>query len=439
MYPDTATVEIYRGGSWQTAGRLQPTRSEQGFRGASSFEYLLDYAADNASPESAPAAGLSCQYPVDFDIHQLTCWPAFILDILPGGYGRRQWLEQLKIADGPTSDWPLLMRGAAFPPGNMRIAEAVTAKDRTLKVPTAGGDLVPIDRHPGFNRNDVLFRGEHFIEYAYQLGIYAAGGSDVQGVAPKMLLTQDLEGAWHAEGVLSDDKVMAHWLVKRPRGTTEADRQILKNEQAYMRVARKLVLHVHDELSWVDNHLFIPRFDRLVHAGEHVERLGMESLCSLAGISEFGAMVSHDTLCRVLIQYCSEPERDLLEYIKRDIVNIVLGNKDNHSRNAAVLRHESGYVALAPLFDFAPMYLDPEGITRVCRWEGDAEHAGNPEWAEVIARWQGNLNDAQTILRQFGQEIARLPDSMRQAGVDDFIIEYRTPAIEQHSRQLLAL
>jgi serine/threonine-protein kinase HipA len=439
MPPETATVEIYRGGNWQPAGRLQPARPELGYRGASSFEYLLDYAADHASPECAPAAGLSCHYPVDFDIHQLTCWPAFILDILPSGYGRRQWLEQLEITDGPTSDWPLLMRGAAFPPGNMRIAEAVTAKNRTLKVPAARGDLVPIDRHPGFNRNDVLARGEHFIEYAYQLGIYAAGGSDVQGVAPKLLLTQDLEGAWHAEGVLSDDRVMAHWLVKRPRGTSAADRQVLKNEQAYMRVARKLGLHVHDELSWVDNHLFIPRFDRLVHAGKYVERLGMESLCSLAGISEFGAMVSHDTLCRALIQFSSEPERDLLEYIKRDILNIVLGNKDNHSRNTAVLRYESGDVALAPLFDFAPMYLDPEGIARVCRWEGDAEHAGNPEWAVVLARWQSNLNNAETALRNFGQEIARLPDTMHKAGVDEFIIEHRTPAIEQHSHQLLAL
>jgi serine/threonine protein kinase HipA of HipAB toxin-antitoxin module len=37
----------------------------------------------------------------------------------------------------------------------------------------------------------------------------------------------------------------------------------------------------------------------------------------------------------------------LLEYIKRDIANVVLGNKDNHARNSAVMRYEDGRVVLA--------------------------------------------------------------------------------------------
>ena len=439
MYPDKATIEVYRCKRWQPAGTLHPDNPEQGYRGESSFEYLLDYAANYAGPGEAPAAGLSCRYPVDFDLHRQARWPAFILDILPSGYGRRQWLEQLELNDGPRSEWPLLMRGTAFPPGNLRIAEAVAAKDPSRKVPTSHGDLVPVYQHPGFKRDDILVRDEYFIEYAYQLGIYAAGGSDVQGAAPKILLTQDLQGSWHAEGVLPDDKILAHWLVKRPRGTTVADRQVLKNEAAYMQVARKLGLQVHADLVWADNNLFIPRFDRRVHAGEYIERLGMESLCSLAGISEFGMPVPHDTLCQAIIRYCSDPKRDLLEYIKRDIANVVLGNKDNHSRNSAVIRHEEGHVALAPLFDFAPMYLDPEGIARVCRWEGDAENAGRPEWAVVIERFKDHLDAAKPALRQFGQEIARLPDTMRLAGVDDTVTEHCAFSIEYHSHQLMTL
>ena len=94
----------------------------------------------------------------------------------------------------------------------------------------------------------------------------------------------------------------------------------------------------------------------------------------------------------------------LLEYIKRDIVNVVMGNKDNHAWNTAVMRYEDGCVVLAPLFDFAPMYLDPEGIARVCRWEGNAEQAGNPDW-----------------------------------GADEDIIENRSRPIQSHASQLLAL
>jgi serine/threonine-protein kinase HipA len=439
MYPETATIEIYQHRRWRPAGTLHPATPAQGYRGECNFEYMLDYAIDYANPESAPAAGLSCRYPVDFDLHQRNRWPAFILDIMPSGYGRQQWLEQLELKDGPQSEWPLLMRGTAFPPGNLRIAEAVAAKDPSRKVPTSQGDLVSADRHPGFDRNDILTRNESFIEYAHQLGIYAAGGSDVQGAAPKLLLAQDLQGAWHAEGVLPDNNVLAHWLVKRPRGKTGADRQVLENEAGYMQVARVLGLNVYANLTWAGNNLFIPRFDRRVQPGEFVERLGMESLCSLAGISGYGVPVPHDTLCKAIIQYCTDAQHDLLEYIKRDIVNVVMGNKDNHSRNTAVIRHEKGQVKLAPLFDFAPMYLDPEGIARVCRWEGDAEIAGRPDWAAIIERFRDDLHDPKPELHQFGQDIARLPDIMRKAGVDDSIIEQNAYSIEHHSRQLITL
>jgi len=438
MLPDHATIEIYRAGRWQPAGTLTPANPDRGYQSAAQFDYLLEYAAENAGPDTAPTAGVSCCYPVDFDLHQHDHWPAFVLDLLPSGYGRRQWLEQLELAEGPSSDWPLLLHGTAFPPGNLRIAEAVAAKNLDCLVPTAAGDLVPMRDHPGFTREDILARDEAFIEYAYQHGIYAAGGSDVQGVAPKLLLTQGRGGAWHAEGRLTDTEVQAHWLVKRPRGTTAADRQVLKNEAAYMRVAEDLGLRVHAKLIWERNNLFIPRFDRRVSGGR-ITRFGMESLCSLAGIAEFGARVLHDALCDMLLRYCTTPEQDLLEYIKRDIVNVVLGNKDNHARNTAVMRHEDGSVSLAPIFDFAPMYLDPEGIARACRWDGDAEQAGSPIWRTVIERYQDHLDDAATELRHFGELVAKLPTTMRECGVDDDIIEHRARAIDAHAQQLLTL
>lgn len=435
---DHATIEIYRGGRWQPAGTLTPEAPGRGYRGAARYEYLLDYAVDYAGPETAEAAGVSCRYPVDFDLHRADHWPAFALDILPSGYGRRQWLEYLELADGPNADWPLLLRGTAFPPGNLRVAEAVAAKDLDTPVPTADGSLLAMRHHPGFTRQAVLERGEAFVEYAYQHGIYAAGGSDVQGVAPKLLLAQDRQGAWHAEGRLGDEEVLAHWLVKRPRGNTEADRKVLRNEAAYMRVAAILGLRVHDDLVWEHDCLFVPRFDRIVRS-DRLERLGMESLASLANVAEYGARIPHDTLCDAILRYCTEPPGELLEYIKRDILNVVLGNKDNHARNTAVLRKEDGSVSLSPVFDLAPMYLDPEGIARVCRWDGDAERAGIPEWSQVLARYGDHLDDPRRQLREFGRRISRLADTMKDAGIDDDIIEGRAGSIDQHANQLLRL
>jgi serine/threonine-protein kinase HipA len=436
--PDHATIEIYRGARWQPAATLTPEKPPQGYRGRADFEYRIEYAVDSAGPQTAAAAGLSCRYPVDFDLHRDPHWPAFVLDILPTGFGRRQWLEQLELADGPNADWPLLLRGTAFPPGNLRVAEAVAAKRLDTKVPTASGDLVPMRHHPGFAREAVIARSEAFVEYAYQHGIYAAGGSDVQGVTPKLLLTQDRDGAWHAEGRLPDAAVAAHWLVKRPRGSTAADRKVLTNEAAYMRVAGALGLRVYGALTWENDCLFIPRFDRTLQDGV-LQRLGMESLASLANVAEYGARIPHDMLCQAIIDYCSEPASDLLEYIKRDIVNVVMGNKDNHARNTVVLRYEDGSVALSPMFDFAPMYLDPEGIARVCRWDGNAEEGGVPNWAVVVERYRDHLEDPVPALRDFGRQIEQLPELMRECGVDEDIIEHQARSIEQHASRLMKL
>src|SRR5690606_22414304 len=153
--------------------------------------------------------------------------------------------------------------------------------------------------------------------------------------------------------------------------------------------------------------------------------LGMESLASLANVAEYGARVPHDVLCRAIIAWCSDAASDLLEYIKRDIVNIVMGNKDNHARNTVVLRDEDGGVRLSPLFDFAPMCLDPEGIARVCRWDSGAEEGGVPNWAVVLERYGEHLHDPVRALRDFGRQIERLPDLMQECGVDEDIIEHQ--------------
>ena len=433
-----ATLEIYRGGRWLPAATLAPLDEAKGLRGISLFEYLIDYAIDFAGPETAEAAGLSCRFPADFQQYRLNHWPPFVLDLLPSGYGRRQWLEQLELQDGPTADWPLLLRGTAYPPGNVRVAEAVAAKDPNTLVPMDTGDAVPMKDHPGFSRIALTERSEAFLEYAFQHGIHAAGASDVQGVAPKLLLTQDHQGAWHAEGRLADEDVRSHWLVKRPRGDRAADRKVLRNEAAYMRVSDQLGLNVYAELEWEDDNLFVPRFDRYVR-DEVVERYGMESLYSAAGVADYGVRTPHEQLCDVILEYSSQPDADLLEYIKRDIMNVVMGNKDNHGRNTALLRYESGNVVLAPLFDFAPMYLDPEGIVRLCRWSGDLEIAGDPEWGKVIELYPDRQGVLQGALRNFGQQLERLPDIMHDCDVDDDIVEHRSRSIETHSRQLLAL
>lgn len=428
-------IEIFRHGMWQTAAVFTPEQAELGYRGAGRLDYLLDYAAEHINDAGAV---LSNRYPVSFAAHRRERWPAFLLDLLPSGAGRRAWVERLGLADDFRADYALLENGAANPPGNLRIKESAD-KRRTQLLPDAGGELRNAERHQGFTKEDILERQEYFIEYAHQHGAHVAGATDIQGEAPKYLLQQDDNGRWHVEGALSDSRVAKHWIVKFPRGRTERDRKVLANEASYLEVARACGLNVGGRLDYSNHALFIPRFDRQVCAGG-VERIGMESLCSLAGVAEYGARLWQETLSGALLGFIEKQNRQqqIVEYIKRDILNVVLGNKDNHARNTAILRDDKGQIKLSPLFDFAPMFLDPEGIARAVRWKEEREQGGQPVWAKVAEHFDAwcDVSQLKQELKMFAGRVEALPETMRDKGVDDDVTEHRMRSIETNQHLL---
>jgi serine/threonine-protein kinase HipA len=150
-----------------------------------------------------------------------------------------------------------------------------------------------------------------------------------------------------------------------------------------MDIARHLGLRVHASLVLRRRALFIPRFDRRAQGG-FVMRLAQESIATLTGLPGFEVVPSHDQVCEALIRRCTDPQAEVLEYIKRDVANLALLNKDNHARNTAVQRDFAGRIALTPVYDFAPMYLHPDGIARRIRWLGNDD--GKPDWGRVLDR-----------------------------------------------------
>ena len=176
--------------------------------------------------------------------------------------------------------------------------------------------------------------------------------------------------------------------------------------------------------------MFIPRFDRqqvdTEQAKPQTQRIAVESLYSLAGIAQYGAATAHETLCSALLSQTPPNQRmaTALEYIKRDLLNVVMGNTDNHGRNTAIIRARNGHVQLSPLFDFAPMYLDPEGIARVTRWHKTRESAGRPNWHAVASFFEPWL-DTRILLKKLAAsapQLMALSLSMQQHGIDADII-----------------
>lgn len=421
------TVEIFQAGQWRAAGSMSLLGNvAAGWKSRAYLGYALDYALEHAAKRDA--AALSWTFPVGLQPLKTDAWPGFIMDLLPQGYGRQELLRQLSLPPQieTAADWQLLRSGAANPVGNCRVREAFEwLQERSLP------------QVQGFTFDEVAQRGEAFTEHLAAHGLFVAGSSAVQGEWPKILLTEDENGHLFLDHALPDQAARRHWLVKFARGNDAALNRILSLEAVWMELARFFGLRVHDRLVLQQRALFIPRFDRECGAGK-VVRHAQESLYALCGCSGFGVSLSHNTACRVLGQAATDPLTEILEYLKRDVANVVLGNKDNHGRNTAIQRREDGWVGLTPLFDFAPMVFHPDGIARNMRWE--RQDAGHPDWkaaAQQAAQASGvEVSPLLAGLRAMADSVLALPQQMQAMGIDAAVIQQFAPVALEAGRKL---
>lgn len=364
------TLQLHAHGVWHDVASVRLHGADNdGWKAMSYAGYSVDWAFEHIGANDAHA--LCARWPVGLEPLQLPHWPVFLIDLLPQGFGRQELLR--RIGQSPTAgevaDWPLLLAGSGNPIGNLRVKEAAAWLSAH-----AGG-------YRGFTDDEVAQRGDEFSEYLAANGLFVAGSSGVQGEWPKVLLTRAHDGLLYLDHTLADELASVHYIVKFGRGSDAALASILRHEAVYMQLAQALGLRVHAPLVLRERALFIERFDRRVQGGT-VVRLAQESIATLTGMPGFEAVPSHDQVCEGLLRYCSDPQQEVLEYLRRDVANLALGNKDNHARNTALQRDFSGRIALTPLFDFAPMYLHPDGIARRIRWEGN--DGGQPDWSRVL-------------------------------------------------------
>jgi len=367
------TLQIYQEDEWLDCAIVEIVGQQQtGWQAATRTSYLFEYAISYMNLSDGHA--LAYHLPVNVQNTLQSTWPAFLMDLLPQGYGRKELLRQLNFSENTQeqADWALLKAGAGNLIGNLRIKEAYEWLQGQF----------PVQQNHGFSLDQVVERQEKFIESLASYGLFIAGSSGIQGEWPKLLLTQGHDDLFYLDHTLTDHQVKQHWLVKFSRGSDQNLDKILMHEALYMKIAQYLGLRVHQELELHGKTLFIPRFDRKIIDGK-VERIAQESIASLGGKAGFGVRMTHNQICSLLMQCCTEPKQEIFEYLKRDLANVALGNKDNHTRNTAIQRFNNGIIQLTPLFDFAPMWLHPDGIARTTRWERD-DHGGMPIWHSVI-------------------------------------------------------
>ncbi len=412
-------VELFFEGSWvEVASVSLLGKEEAGWKASTFCGYAAEWAMAHSGARDARA--LSSSFPVSLEPLELPHWPVFLVDMLPQGYGRRELLRRLDLPETQelAGDWPLLLAGAGNPIGHLRIKEAAAWLARQEGT------------QQGFADDEVALRSEEFIEYLSGHGLFVAGSSGVQGEWPKVLLTRGRDGLLYLDHTLPDAQAVEHFIVKFGRGPNPGLASILRHEAPYMELAGFLGLRVHASLRLVRQALFIPRFDRFAENGA-VVRLAQESIASLTGKVGFEQLPTHNEVCRSLAAVATNPLEEVLEYIKRDVANLALGNKDNHARNTAVQRRFDGQIALTPLYDFAPMYMHPDGIARRIRWEGKDGSA--PDWNQVVDAVGKDCHLDRTELAQglksMVAPLRELPGYAPTVGVEEQVVSFLTPGI----------
>ena len=154
-------------------------------------------------------------------------------------------------------------------------------------------------------------------------------------------------------------------ILKVPR---RADSRLVDHEHILMQIARTVQPHPVGETAIIEvgdvRGLLITRFDRVIN-GPAVRRLHQEDFCQALGL---GSALKYQRngrgesvfdargMGRILAQ-TDNPAGARQALFEGTVVNLLLGNTDNHAKNHALLYH-GARPQLAPFYDIVPILLD---------------------------------------------------------------------------------
>ncbi len=410
--------------SWHDAVTLTFARPEQGIQSPVFVAYCHDWVDLLWSRTSKPFPA-NCQVSLlldaDFgEARTFPSWPPFLLDLLPQGAARSYWSRLSGLSDALINDLSFLKMGSFNVPGNLRVKyENVWAQKYAFLKDMEDVFLRNADWHlkieppqNGFLWEEVLTAKWDFLEYARRLGAPISGATGAQGMAPKFLLRMDGNHRLHADMELPDAATAKCILVKFPRPGIEIDELIIIAERAYLKVAQEMSFYV-QELQEKSEALVVRRFD-YTFGKKRILKLGLESMASVCGSSIFGENIRLEKQCAAILKFSTDPFQNLVEFLARDALNIALKNTDNHARNTAFLKHNDGTVELSPLFDLAPMYLDPSGIARVSAFGSEFRAGGFQKFPNYFEEFDKAISFIPKLKKKRDKEIRSAKENLRE-------------------------
>ena len=196
-----------------------------------------------------------------------------------------------------------------------------------------------------------------------KLGSDKKDPSPLAGVQGKVAVTL-IDGRLH----FPNNGAPTTHILKVPR---PVDTSLVAQEYHLLNIARSVQEHpvVEAEIytaGEIDG-LLIKRYDRSVENGQ-VDRIHQEDFCQALGLHPMlkyernGAHPEFTFTARAvgaLLGKTKVPARARQSFLIATILNLALGNTDNHAKNHSLIYHESKPV-LAPLYDIVPILMDSQ-------------------------------------------------------------------------------
>jgi serine/threonine-protein kinase HipA len=276
--------------------------------------------------------------------------PGFVADSLPDGWGMLLMDRALRRAEREPATVSVLERLAIV--GDRAIGALSFEPAQEDNTPQVELRLKDIARHITELQQDKARSEKDAPDGLQQL--LRLGGSP-QGARPKVLANFNAR-----TGVVSAGEIptgaATPWLIKFP--AEGEHKEVCAMEELYARVARAAG---HDmpksrlfDLGAKYSAFGVERFDRMVirdKAGNKtLIRIPVMSLSAMLQADHRLPSLDYETVLLATLRITgSQPE--LLKAFERCVLNVLLHNRDDHSRNFAFRLDAQGYWKLAPVFD----------------------------------------------------------------------------------------
>jgi len=104
-----------------------------------------------------------------------------------------------------------------------------------------------------------------------------------------------------------------------------------------------------------DDYILVPRYDRILHPDGKIHRLHQEDMCQALGYSSHRKYESEGgpgikEIINLIKEISITPAKDILNIIRWQLLNLLLGNSDGHGKNISILYTPQG-PKLAPFYD----------------------------------------------------------------------------------------